>query len=124
MNKNLDKYVKKAKVDLTDFLGESHFIEVKEPSTGDLKVFFRVEKCASKISDENGMSELLDAMQEIGNILPELIVDHDFFNAEKVTEKLPVKEVAGMLANKFDCLQYITQELMKLLPLPRGSVKK
>lgn len=121
----MKKYFKTIEVDLSEVLEEGKKVTLREPTTGEIKVFFHVQNAAKSMDGKSiDTDSFIEVLEEVGGLLPSLIVDHNFFKEDKPSEKESVEDVGAVLASKFDAVSYITTQMMKILPLPKGSARK
>ncbi len=121
MNQAFNKYLFRKKIDITSFCSpDAHFVELREPTVAEFKTLTKMVKLVEKEDAEQQM----EAASLFCSQLSTLIVDHDFFDETKKTDKLPSKEVADFISSKTDMTVYVLSEYMSSLPLVKGTARK
>lgn len=126
MNATFLKCLLQKKVDITNFCaGNSHFVCMREPTNAEMKTIASILKVVDKEDKEDdSAASTIEALEKFTSLLPTLITDHDFFDEEEKTKKLPCKDVAEFVSSKVEMGIFLIQEYMALLPLERKTAKK
>ena len=101
--KEAQNYITTEKIGLSEFFGgEDVFITIREPSKHELLKLSKSYK-----SDD-------DTAEIMGELLPDLIIDHNFTNNGK---KVDSKKVVDIIESITKCWSYVYEQFYKVLPI-------
>lgn len=125
MNPAFNRYMYKVTIDVTEFCnGEKHSIVLKEPETADYRKLSGLVKKLPSLKDNPDMDVLVDGVEGFSELLPKLIVDHDFTEENNPSQKLSSKDVADWCSSKLDVLMEVIGKYLPALPLLRRTAGK
>lgn len=90
------RFVKTVKIDLSESFGEGTFIVLREPTTD--------EAFKLRADDE------VEAVKIFKELIPSLIMEHNFYEAEEGEKLLPNTEVTDIIYDAFGAFQNILKE--------------
>ncbi|TAH55203.1 MAG: hypothetical protein EWM51_03725 [Treponema sp.] len=118
MNAAFNGYLFKKRIDITKYCnGDERFVTLREPSSQE---FLKIIDGADKGGDDGDIV----MMKNLIPLVPDLIFEHNFFDAEKNEKKISNREVAEFLCSKIDLMVDLTVQYVSSLPLANGNAGK